>query len=61
MVDIKHQHQCSSKPIAYNASIFYKLRQSYIIIDIEPKVDHTQRPNDQSYYSILTDYLPISK
>jgi hypothetical protein len=61
MAGIKHQHQCSSEVLVYNGSIFYKLRQTYLIIDIEPRVDHTQRSNDQSYYSLIKDYIPYSK
>ena len=61
MVNIVHQHQCSSKAIVYNTSIFYKLRQSYLIIDVEPMIDRTERSNDQSYYSAFKDYIPYRK
>ncbi len=57
MVNIEHQHQCSSKTFVYNASIFYKLRQSYLIIDIEPTVDKSESSNDQSFPSIAKDYI----
>jgi hypothetical protein len=61
MVNIEHQHQCSSKAIAYNTSIFYKSRQSYLIIDIEPIVDKSQDSKDQSSSSIFKDYIPYCK
>ncbi len=56
MINAEYQHQCSSNAIAYNTSIFYKLRKSYLIIDIEPTVDKSQHPSDRSYSAIIKDY-----
>jgi hypothetical protein len=56
MINTEYQHQCSSNAIAYNTSIFYKLRKSYLIIDIEPTVDKSQHPSDRSYSAIIKDY-----
>ncbi|CAF4665375.1 unnamed protein product [Rotaria sp. Silwood1] len=57
MVDIQHQHQCSSKAIAYNTTMFYKQRKTYLIIDIEPIVDDKPLTNDESYPSIFKDNM----
>jgi hypothetical protein len=58
---MKHQHHCSSKILTYNTSIFYKLRQSYLIIDIEPNVDdNNKRPNDHSFFSLIKSYTSPS-
>ncbi|CAF1249801.1 unnamed protein product [Rotaria sordida] len=57
MADIQHQHHCSSDAIAYNATMFYKPRKTYLIIDIEPTVDDRQRTNDESHFSIFKDYM----
>jgi hypothetical protein len=52
--DVKHQPERSLKGIPSNTSIYYKLRQSYLIIDIEPIVDNSKRQNDQSCSLFLT-------
>lgn len=58
---IEHQHQCSSKLLINNNSIFSKLRQSVLIIDIEPTVDKNHKYKDKSSESVVNDYLPDCK
>ena len=61
MSDIKNQPERSLKGISSNTSIYYKLRQSYLIIDIEPAVDDSKRQNDPSSPSFLTNLISPSK
>ena len=58
MINTPYQYQCSSRALAYNASILYKLRQSYLVIDIEPIVDKSPASNDDSFDSLVKNYLP---
>lgn len=57
MVGMQHQHQCSSKAFNYSSTVLYKLRKTYLIIDIEPVVKDDPKVDDNSFYSILKDYV----
>ncbi|UJR20840.1 hypothetical protein I4U23_023951 [Adineta vaga] len=57
MIEPERQHHCSSKALIYNTSIRYKLRQTYLIIDIEPTVNQQQKQSLKDH-SHLSEYLP---
>ncbi|CAF3654533.1 unnamed protein product [Rotaria socialis] len=61
MADLNKQYQCSSKAIIYNATIFSKRRQTYLIVDIEPVIDNSQPLDDRSISSLFKDYYTYAR